>query len=344
MEPTAAVVVPQPVPVPQAPMSLRDHIATEEPARAPVALAAPAPVDATPDPDVEANPELAQEIDALEPPPATETPQEKAARTKRQKASAQKGLVSRLANQRDKERTRAATLERELTELRQRHPAPPAAAPAATQPAQAAAPVYDGSEPNDPEPTLETFADKSDPYVEWTKARTDWAARREVRKAQHTGRQESMAARAHHQRTEALRAFDTHATELRKTEPGFDAAIEHLTLTGPMQAVIFGSGELGPRLALSLANDPALHQRLLSLPPALQYVELGALKATVETARTKAATPAPPITSAPPPPSTTLGAGVTATDPDTRAGVPLKDHIRIEEAELADRRKRGYRY
>src|SRR5215212_8672223 len=101
-------------------MSLRDHIAAEE---APAAAPVPTPAvvaDPTPDPDVVADPELAKEIDALEAPTPEETPAEKAARTKRHKASAQKGLVSRLANQRDRERTRATDLEREVLDLRRR--------------------------------------------------------------------------------------------------------------------------------------------------------------------------------------------------------------------------------
>lgn len=334
--------------VPVTPMSLAEHIAAEE---APAAAAAPAPVapivdDTTPDPDVEANPELKTEIDALEPPKPEETPAEKAARTKRHKASAQKGLVSRLANQRDRERTRASDLERENLELRRRlEPPPPDGTnrPTTTQPARAAQPAYDGRDPKDPEPTLDAYGDQPDPFVAWTAARTDWAARREIRKDQHVRHEASVRTEIQQSRVAALRAFDTHAAALRKTEPGFDAAIEHLTLTPPMQAVIFNSGEAGPALALALARDPALHQRLLSLPPAAQFVELGAFKATVQARHTAPAAP-PPTTQAPPPPSALASGAAAAADVDTRKGVPLKDHIRIEEAEIAERRKRGYRF
>lgn len=329
------------------PMSLAEHIAAEE---APAAAATAAPVapiadDTTPDPDVEASPDLKQEIDALEPPKPEETPAEKAARTKRHKASAQKGLVSRLANQRDKERTRASDLEREVLDLRRRlEPTPPAAQPP-PQPARAAQPAFDGSDPADPVPTMDQFGDQPDPFVAWTAARTDWAARREIRKDQYARHEASVRATVQQSRVTALRAFDTHATELRKTEPGFDAAIEHLTLTPPMQAVIFGSGETGPALALALAKDPALHQRLLSLPPAAQFVELGAFKATVQARHAAPAAP-PPTTQAPPPPSALASgaAAASAAIDTTKPGTKLSDHIAVEEAEIADRRKRGHRF
>lgn len=333
---------------PAAPMSLREHIAAEEPAKAlpgapPPAPAAPAAVEDTPDPEVVADPELAKAIDELEAPKPEETPQEKAARTRKNKEAARKGLVSRLANQRDKERERAATAERELAELRRSTPAP-AAAPAAPQPARAAQPVYDGTHPDDPEPTLDAFGDKPDPFVAWSAARADWAARREVRKAHVAGRQASLAASADAKRVDQLKAFDTHATEIRKTDPGFDARIAPLNLTGPMCAVIFGSGELGPYLADALAKDPVAYQRIVALPAQAQFVELGALKATVQASRKAPAAPEP-VTQAPPPPSATAGgAAAAATIDTTRPGTSTKDHIAVEEAEIAERRKRGYRY
>lgn len=325
---------------PAAPMSLRDHIAAEEPAKASAAAApvvvkveTPAVVDEPIDP------ELQQEIDTVEAPQAEETPADKRARTLKNRASAEKAIKTRLANQRDEAR-------RERDELRQKlqtQPPPAAAQPATPQPARAARPVYDGTHPDDPEPTLESFGDNPDPLVEWTKARTDWAARRVVRQDRHASRQASEAASMEQSRLTALRAFDTHANDLRTTEPTFDAAIANLDLSGPMQAVIFGSGALGPHLALHLAKDPAEHARILALPPAAQFVELGIAKATVIAAR-KASTAPQPVTQVPAPPSQTVGGHAPAAELDTRKGVPLKDHIRIEEAELAERRARGLRY
>lgn len=339
-----AATVDQPI----APMTLREHIAAEEPAKAlPGIVPAVSQVDATPDPDVEASPELATEIDTLEAPKAEETPQEKAARTKRHKSAAQRGLVSRLANQRDRERDRAATAERERDELRQRLQTPPAAREGQpAQPVKAGTPaVYDGRHPNDPEPTEDTFANDPDPFRAHERAHADWRQRKQLRQVHYGQQQASLQADAHARRVDAIRAFDTHATELRKAEPGFDAAIEHLDLTVPMQAVIFGSGELGPHIALALAKDSAAYQRIAALKESPQaLIELGAFKATVGLARKSAAESPTPVTQAPAPPSQTAGGAAAAAEPDTRKGVPLKDHIRIEEAEIADRQRRGYRY
>lgn len=280
----------------------RDKGATEIPNPA-----APADAPVVPDPDVEADPELRKAVDELEAPAPEETPQQKAARTKRHKEAAIKRRVTNLAKARDSEKARADAAERERDDLRRRVSEP--AAPQRQTP-----PAYDGSDPNDPRPTEDQFASDPDPWKAHTIAEAAWTARKEMRKAQHADRQSSMAAQADERRVSALRAFDTHANELRKTEPDFDAAIQHLDLTGPMQAVIFNAGDLGPSLALALARDPALHARLLHAPPAVQFLELGALKTTVAAKAVKAAAPAPiPVTAAPDPHTPVGGAGSAST-------------------------------
>jgi hypothetical protein len=342
MSTVATAEQPATIPVTQAPMTLREHIDAAEKGLTelpnPAALVVPVveePVD----------PELQAAVDAVEAPKAEETPQEKAARTKRNQGIADKAIKTRLAHARDREKERADRAERELTDLRQRQQAPPVALQGQPQPARAVQPSgHDGAHPDDPEPTLDAFGDTTDPYVEWTRARTDWAARREVRRAQVAARDASRAGQAEERRITALRAFDTHAAELRTTEPGFDAAIEHLDLSGPMQAVIFGSGALGPHLALALTKDPVLHARLLTLSPAEQFVELGAFKASVTAARTAAATPPKPVTSAPAPPAQTVGGASATPEVDTRKGVPFKDHNRIENEREAEARRQGRRY
>lgn len=52
----------------------------------------------------------------------------------------------------------------------------------------------------------------------------------------------------------------------------------------------------------------------------------------------------PPLTRAPAPLSKPVGAGASASTVDTnKPGTSLKDHIRIEEADIAERRRQGYR-
>ena len=329
-----------PISAPLAPMTLREHIAAED-ASVGGALT-PKPVE-TPVIEDPVDPEVEKEIDALQAPEPEETPAQKRARTIANREKAEKAIKTRLANQRDEARQKAERLEREITELRRTAPvAAPAAAPQAAKPVT---PVYDGADPNDPEPTLEAFGDKPDPFVEWTRAHSKWSARVEVRKSDYARDRASRSEAATQSRVAALRAFDAHATELRKTEPTFDAAINDLELSRPMQDVIFSAGELGPHLALHLAKDSQTHSRLLTLPPAQQYVELGIVKAAVTAARTKAAAPPPPpVTSAPAPPSQTVGGVSAATVPDTRKGVPFKDHVRIENEREAEARREGRRY
>jgi hypothetical protein len=161
--------------------SLADYRASRE-NPAPVE-AKPAPVDDAPDPEVESDPELRQAIDELEAPKPEETPQEKAARTKRHKEAARKGYNTRLANRAAREAQRADALQQELETLRRGQPAggPPAA------PAHQPAPKQAETDPTDPEPTFEAYAAKhpndADPYAGFLRELNRWDRRQEQRQA-----------------------------------------------------------------------------------------------------------------------------------------------------------------
>lgn len=281
---------------------------TEIPAPTAKPADTPAPADEVPDPEVEADPELRAAIDELEAPTEQETPQEKAARTRRNKEAARKGYATRLQNKLSK-----LAAENEALRKQQTRPAAPsepqaggdpaAQRPAPQPPAPPRRPEYDGTHADDPEPTPEQFADSNDPFVEWTKAHNRWSARAEVRRNNYYQQQATQQAQSQTRKVEALRAFDSHANELRKEEPGFDAAIADLELSEPMQEVIFGAGKLGPRMALHLAKNPDIHRRLLAMPERQQLFHLGRIQAAVTavSAPKPAAPAAPPITQAPAP-------------------------------------------
>lgn len=267
----------------------------------PEAPATPAaPVEDAPDPEVEGNPELRSEIDAIEAPKAEETPQEKAARTRRNKEAARKGYATRLANKAHTATERAERAERELAELRQRGTPQPGSGPAAPQ---ATAPVArtETTDPSDPEPTLEAFMkahpDHADPYAGLQRDLAKWDRRQEAR-AESAKQSEQQANKS---RADAITVFDGHAESLRRVHADFDAKVNALDLTGPMASVVFGTGELGPRIAYHLATNPDLHRRIASLPSAAQFIELGEVKATVSAAAKAAKETPPPVTAAPAP-------------------------------------------
>jgi hypothetical protein len=161
--------------------SLADYRASRE-NPAPVE-AKPAPVDDAPDPEVESDPELRQAIDELEAPKPEETPQEKAARTKRHKEAARKGYNTRLANRAAREAQRADALQQELETLRRGQPAggPPAA------PAHQPAPKQAETDPTDPEPAFADYAakhpDDLDPYAGYLRELNRWDRRQEQRQS-----------------------------------------------------------------------------------------------------------------------------------------------------------------
>jgi len=80
----------------------------------------------------------------------------------------------------DEARARLAQLEAQLRQPAAAHAPPPQAPPQAPP-----TPVYDGSDPNDPEPTLEHFAQQPDPYTARMEAHGAWNARRTFRAYAH---------------------------------------------------------------------------------------------------------------------------------------------------------------
>lgn len=284
----------------------RDKGLTEIPN--PSAKAAPA-IEA-PDPDVEANPELRKEVDAIEAPKDTESPQEKAARTKRNKEQAQKRVATRRQNE-------ITALKQELGELRQRLTAPPSGGNTieprkGTEPAKAE-PVND---PTDPEPTLEAFMkahpDHPDHYNGHIRELAKWDRRQEAQQADATRRAD--AQRAEDVRTrEQLQA---HATEAAAKHTDYDETIDALDLalgTHPANDLITrfcahspAKGELAYRLGKDI---PALVAAVKAGRDRL-IAHLGAVEAAVA-AGAKPVESSKPLTAAPAP-HTPVGGGASA--------------------------------
>lgn len=193
----------------------------------------------------------------------------------------------------------------------------------------------------DLEPQEDDIGTKYADYGAFVTAKARWAAREEHRQLA------AMDARTRHAQT-ADRELASKEAKAREKYSDFDAVVVPLVdqfgtdPRGKTIADFVRASAIGEDVVYALAKDPTAIRDISGAETETQV-----LRALIrlEDRLTEAAKPAPkPMTSAPVPPSMTVGSGSTASTMDTRKGVPLKDHIRIEEAELAERRKAGHRY
>lgn len=281
------------------------------------------PPDETPDPDVEADPELRAAIDELEAPPATETPAEKAARTRKHKEAARLGFQTRLRN-------RLTRLEQENRELRQRVSAPPVREPERPAGSAPRPAVQAESDPSDPEPTLDAVLaahpDDPDPYARLQRELAAWDRRQERRADEATRATEQARVRA----TEARSRLERHADHGRGVYRDYDAKLTTLgqLLHGhPADEVLAAAladiddakvgGELLYRVASSLDDlKAAVAGGQASL---LRF--LGRLERDITAAAPKKEPTAPTVTTAPDPHTPVVAAvSTTPTNPFTRPG------------------------
>ena len=311
---------PPPVPeTPAPPMSVREHIEAE-------ARADAAPPEATaptvPTEDATATPDAEREAASTQP----DAEVSDAARTlRRNRADERKAKIQREIADLTRERYRVQAEVEQLRRARETPPEPPSRQPAPR--------IVD---PSDPEPQETGYDD----YTAFLDDRARWAARQEF-KAQ----QQQSSARVAREAYE--RDLDTKVSKARETYADFDAVLDPFVTAvagNPRDAEIsafIAASPHGADVLYRLAKDDRAAQAVLTAPSRAALVrELARLEVDVS-----APPKAPkPITAAPTPPSQTVGGSASAQPLDTRKGVPLKDHIRIEEAEIAERRRQGYRY
>jgi hypothetical protein len=189
-------------------------------------------------------------------------------------------------------------------------------------------------------PKLEDFED----FSAFMDARDAWTWRQAERKAEAKIQEAQQTAVLSTQRAQLVQR----ATETRATHADYDDVVEPVVARfdgypgAHVVADFIASSPVGGALFYRLGKDPAALDAVLTAdsPSALTRA-LARLEAQV----TAPASPAPITTRAPAPPRHTVGGGAQSTTMDTnRDGVSLADHTRIEEAELADRRRRGLRY
>jgi hypothetical protein len=321
------------------PTSLREHIQAEEAESqggtgAPADAVTPgAPPVEEPVPQLSADHAAEQEADSVKP----DAELSEAARTLRKgRAEARKAKIQGEIDELVATRNR---LRDDIASHRAAEPRP--AASSAPRPATAHV-----ADPDDPKPKEDDYQD----YGQFLIDNARWAARDEFR-------QQQAAAHARSRRTEAEQRLDAHAKKLdgqhaalREEYADADAVIE--TFTGALRdahpqqtrdiASYLASSDVGGQIAYRLGKDAEALKDVLKAP---NQMALARALARVESAITSPK-PAAPVTRAPAPPKHTVGGGASSTSaPDTtKPGTLLKDHIRAEEAEIAERRRAGYRY
>jgi len=148
----------------------------------------------------------------------------------------------------------------------------------APQPASTPAPVQlpQVLDPNDPEPTLERFLDRPDPYAALAVEAGKWAVREERRQMQQqqaiTSRQE-----AQQQTIEREQAFaQSHPDYYEQINP-----IVELLKVRPAVLAAIADDDLGPAVAYHLAQHPEEAQRISLMTPLEGVKAIGSLLSRV---------------------------------------------------------------
>lgn len=222
-------------------------------------------------------------------------------------------------------------------------PAAKPSAPTLTAPE----PVSDFSEP---EPTIEQFADKDDPYGEHLKAWSRWDRRKEA----HDAKAEAAKAdteRFQRQTQEEFQAknaqYGQHLTAFKATTPDYDAVLaQHANKGTPILFhALLELGESGPKVTYDLMKHPTLLDELILLTDG-KPITSAAVATTQRILTTRLATgsagavaPSVPVKVAPKPPSPARTGPMTPSDKPPGDDADLDEHRRYYG--VGGRRHRG---
>lgn len=206
---------------------------------------------------------------------------------------------------------------------------------------------YDGTDPNDPEPTLAQFAQQDDPYTARLEARQDWSARKEVRKFQHqqqSAQRQGQAVQHHEQRmsslTEKLKAHELKEPDFKtKIDPEVAKALtwtipdfqnekgEWVSGVGtPIGDLVMDSPNPA-ELMIYFSQNKAELSRIWQLHPFMQAAELGEIRGYLkgQAKAAEAAQPKPKPVSKASAPIKALGDAPASMKPDDRPDEELSD-------------------
>lgn len=257
-----------------------------------------------------------------EPEPAVAaTPERKPSRRHDPRAAVQAAVAKQREAERvaEEARARAAQLEAQLQQQR---------SPAAqqSQPPAPTQPVYDGHDPQDPEPTLQQFAAEADPYTARMDARMAWAARKESRRLlamQNQLQQRQQAEALYQQRVTALqKKFGDYErvdpTFRDRIDPGIARAMTWTTPDAygtPLGDLVMDS-ENPAELMLYFSDHRDDFQRIAALHPLLAGVALGEIKGRLAAAKSQRPSARTHVSNANPPIKPPAGSMTTSDEID----------------------------
>ncbi len=173
------------------------------------------------------------------------------------------------------------------------------------------------AEPDATEPVKPRREDYADPehyteaYVNYAAEFATWKVTREFEAKQRVEQEARQQASIAEQQETVRTAYAGRVEKFKESHPDYDAVAraDDVKISIPVAHAIVSSDN-GPQLAYHLGKNPAEADRIASLPPAMQLMELGKLEArlTAPTAKPVSAAPAPikPITPAKGSPDTPL--------------------------------------
>jgi len=208
-------------------------------------------------------------------------------------------------------------------------------------PAGAAPGVYDGADPNDPEPVEGQFED----YAAYTKAIGRWAGRQEFRRGEYLRHQREQQTARQQWEIKRQQNYSTRYQAFVKTNPTFEQEInrEDLLLTVPMVDAIKDS-EVGPQLLLHLARHPEDIDRIAALHDVLAYGEMKKLEGQLAGAHSGSPPVVAQVHSQAPAPIKPVGHATSRrSDTDEIPGEDVSDDEHFERMNKRDEllRKRG---
>jgi hypothetical protein len=163
------------------------------------------------------------------------------------------------------------------------------------------------AEPEAPIPTGRPASEDFESYDQYLDALTDWKL--EQRDAQNTQAQQQREQQE--QKAAQAQTFEQRAQAVRESHPDFDQVVRNpaLPVSDAMAEAAYSS-EKGPELLYYLGQNPAEAQRIYSLTPYAQAMEMGKIEAQLSR-------PSKTQSGAPPPIEPISGSGAQQTvDPD----------------------------
>lgn len=267
---------------------------------------------------------------------ATEPEQEPSANDAPKKAKGVQKRLDELTRQREEAERRAreteSRLDRALAALERFS--------AGGQPAEKSATVAP-PEQYDPEPVRPSKSDYQDPdtyeqaIIDYSEQRAQWIARKEVQQAREADLQARQRAEIESAQRAAHDAYMARVETAKQEYSDWKEVAESPDVTvSPVMAIAIRHHPEGHKIQYYLGKNPAEAERIRTLPPPVQLVELGAIVAKVNAP----IAPKPPVSQAPRP-IKPISAGESSSIKDP-ASMTMEEYTAFRQGKSAESRAR----